>query len=70
LEIDNIQRDARERMTALEGHREQLKIMLKALQPQYDDLVKELAEKHNIPDAKRMVIDPDSGTVRDTQTDL
>jgi len=70
MKILSVQREAREQVTSLEVQRERLRAMAKSLQPQYDALVKELADKHGIPDPKRMIIDPEAGTVRDTQTDL
>jgi septal ring factor EnvC (AmiA/AmiB activator) len=54
-------------LTNLKAHHED---SVKHLRPQYQDLVNTLAKKYGINDPKRMVIDPDSGTVRDARTDV
>jgi len=70
LEIDKINHQAQENVKHMESQREQLKGLVKVLQPEYESFLKELAKKHGIPDYKNMVIDPETGTVRDTQADL
>lgn len=39
------------------------------LKPEYDDLLQKLSEKYGVP-TKTMVIDPDTGTVRNAVTDV
>lgn len=70
LEIDQANTLHAARLGSLETHRAQLKSHLETLRPQYDALVREIATKHGIDDPKHMVVDPETGTVRDARTDL
>lgn len=70
LEIDKINSQSQVQVKHMETQREQLKLLVEGLRPQFEAFIEELAAKHGISDPKNMVVDPETGTIRDTKTDL
>lgn len=63
-------REHNEKMEKLKLTKQAFQLQIQSMKPQYDALLKELSEKHGISDPRQMIIDPDSGTIRDARTDL
>jgi phosphopantetheine adenylyltransferase len=70
LEIDSLQREAREKVAQLEERKAQIKRALMDVRPEYDSFIKKLAKKYGVPDPDRVLIDPDTGIIRDSKTDI
>jgi uncharacterized protein (DUF111 family) len=69
FEIESLKRSYQEKIaqhTAIKAKHQQ---EVNRLKPEYDDFLNQLSKKYGIP-AKAMVIDPDTGTVRNASKDV
>lgn len=67
-EIQDVRAKANERITFLELNKQKLQASIGKMTPEYGALLKRIAKKHGIDDPQHLVLDPDSGIVRDARS--
>lgn len=67
-EIQDVRRQADDRIATLELNKKKIAADLERARPEYQALLKEIAERHGIDDPKNLLIDPDSGIVHDSRS--
>jgi len=67
-EIQDIRAKMAERITFLEINKQKLTADVEKMRPEYESLLKRIAKKHGIDDPQYLVLDPDSGVVRDARS--
>jgi len=67
--LDALTRDFQEKKATLIHMQAKHQEEINRIKPEYDDMLQSFAKKYGIP-AKVMVIDPDTGTVRDASKDV
>ena len=69
FEIQDVKRKNQEQLNSLRQIQAQLKVEVSGIKPFYDALLNELSKRYGIP-KERIIVDPDSGTIRDSKQDI
>jgi len=67
-EIQDLRAKATERISFLELNKQKLLASVEKMKPEYEALLKRIAKKHGINGPQHLILDPDSGIVRDARS--